>query len=60
MLTLQKYLGNVQRNLGRSVARLRSRHFMAQRANLQRRAKLALFGYYQYPSLVKLRYDAWN
>src|ERR1039457_6473172 len=36
MLTLHKYLGNVQRNLCRSVARLRPRHFMAQRANLQR------------------------
>jgi len=39
MLTLQKYLGNVQRNLCRSEARPRPCHLMAQMANLQGRLK---------------------
>src|ERR1017187_192801 len=43
MLTLQKYLGEVQRNLGRSAARAWPGHFMPQRANLQCRLKTGLW-----------------
>src|ERR1022692_528281 len=43
MLTLQKYLGEVQRNLGRSAARAWPGHFMPQRANLQAPAKLVQY-----------------
>src|ERR1017187_8320064 len=43
MLTLQKYLGEVQRKLGRAAARAWPGHFMPQRANLQSRLAVGSF-----------------
>ena len=41
MLTLQKYLRNVQRNLGQSCALRKTDHSMSQMANLQAGDKVA-------------------
>ena len=58
MLTLQKYLRNVQRNLGQSCALRKTDHSMSQMANLQR--KMAAEGGQLPPSTARQGEDDRN